>query len=293
LLQRLDAQWNRFRAGADFVQRHMAVLEKSAQRVLDSLYKELIAPWESWLTSGARLAIVPHGILHNVPFHALFHGENYLLDRCEVSYAPSATVLALCQQSVLHDPTCALITGVADARIPAALAEVQSVAQGLAEAGIQAETLTDESATLVAIKAQAPGYDILHIACHGLFRADNPMFSALNLYDGWLTAADVMQLNLKDSLVTLSACESGRGTVLQGDEVIGLPRAFLGAGAASVIVSLWLVHDETTVTLMTHLYDQLSEGMGRAAALRAAQRALREKYSHPYYWAPFILIGQR
>jgi CHAT domain-containing protein len=119
------------------------------------------------------------------------------------------------------------------------------------------------------------------------------MFSAVKLHDGWLTAADVMQLNLKEALVTLSACESGRGTVFQGDEVIGLPRAFLGAGAAAVVVSLWLVHDETTVMLMTYWYNRLRNGMGQATALRDAQRALRESYPHPYYWAPFVLIGQR
>ena len=293
LLRRLHAQWDRFRAGADFAQRHMAVLEKSAQRVLASLYTELIAPLESWLTPGAPLAIVPHGILHNVPFHTLFDGENYLLDRYEISYAPSATVLALCQQRSSHDPRRALIAGVADALIPAALTEVQNVARQLAEGNMEIETMAGEGATLAAFKALAPHCDILHLACHGLFRADNPMFSAVKLHDGWLTAADVMQLDLKDILVTLSACESGRGTVLQGDEVIGLPRAFLGAGASAVVVSLWLVHDETTVSLMTHWYRQLREQMGRAAALRVAQQALREKFPHPYYWAPFVLIGQR
>ena len=167
------------------------------------------------------------------------------------------------------------------------------VAQQLADGGIETETLTDEGATLDALNALAPNCDILHLACHGLFRADNPMFSAVKLQDGWLTAADVMQLNLKDMMVTLSACESGRGTVLQGDEVVGLPRAFLGAGASSVVVSLWLVQDETTQTLMTHWYRQLLERMSRAAALRTAQQALREMFPHPYYWAPFILIGQR
>ena len=293
LLQRLNVQWDRFRAGSDFAQRHMAVLEQSAQRLLASLYTELIAPLAGWLKPGVPLAIVPHGVLHHVPFHALFDGQNYLLDRFEVSYAPSATVLALCQQRSSHAPARALITGVADALIPAALAEVQGVARQLADSGIEAETLTNEGATLEALKTLGPECNILHLACHGLFRADNPMFSAVKLHDGWLTAADVMQLNLKDALVTLSACESGRGTVLLGDEVIGLPRAFLGAGAASVVVSLWLVQDETTVTLMTNWYRQLRERMGRAAALRTAQQALRERYSHPYYWAPFILIGQR
>jgi CHAT domain-containing protein len=163
----------------------------------------------------------------------------------------------------------------------------------LAESGIDTEILTDSVSTLAAIRTLAPDNDLLHFACHGLFRADNPMFSALKLHDGWLTAVDVMQLDLTDTLVTLSACESGRGTVLQGDEVIGLPRAFLGAGAAAIIVSLWLVHDETTVMLMTDWYQRMSEGLGRAAALRAAQRSLRERYPHPYYWAPFVLIGGR
>ena len=295
LLQRLNVQWDRFRAGADFAQRHMAVLEQSAQRLLASLFAELIAPLEGRLKPNTPLAIVPHGVLHNVPFHALFDGQNYLLDRYEISYAPSATVLALCQQRSAHarDPARALISGVADALIPAALAEAQSVARGLADGGIETRTLTNEGATLEAFNTLASGCDILHLVCHGLFRADNPMFSALKLQDGWLTAADVMQLDLKNVLVTLSACESGRGTVLLGDEVIGLPRAFLGAGAASVVVSLWLVQDETTVTLMTHWYRQLREGKGRAAALRAAQQALRAMYSHPYYWAPFVLIGGR
>ena len=295
LLQRLNAQWDRFRAGPEFAQRHIQVLEKSTRRILSSLYKELVSalPLERLLGPGLSLAIVPHGLLHHVPFHALFDGQNYLIDRCEIFYAPSATVLALCQQRLIPIPRGALVAGVADALIPAAATEAQSVARRLAEAGIDTETLTDGAASLAAIRMLAPDRDLLHFACHGLFRADNPMFSALKLHDAWLTAADVMQLDIPDALVTLSACESGRGTVLQGDEVIGLPRAFLGAGAAAVLVSLWLVHDETTVTLMTDWYQRLSDGLGRAAALRAAQRSLRQRYPHPYYWAPFILIGGR
>ena len=293
LLQRLQEQWNRFKTGADFVQRHIAVLEKSTQRILASLYKGLMAPLEGWLKPGIPLAIVPHGILHSVPFHALFDGQSYLIDRYEISYAPSVTVLALCQQRSSHVSSRALITGVADALIPAALAEVQLTAQQLAGRGLKVDVLANEGATLDALNALVPGSDILHFACHGLFRADNPMFSALKLYDGWLTAADVMQLDLKDALVTLSACESGRGTVVPGDEVIGLPRAFLGAGAAAVVVSLWIVQDETTVSLMGDWYHHLGEGMGRASALRTALQALREKYPHPYYWAAFMLIGQR
>jgi CHAT domain-containing protein len=293
LLQRLNTQWDRFRAGADFAQRHMIVLEQSAGRLLGLLYAELIAPLEAWLNTGSSLAIIPHGLLHHVPFHALHDGQNYLLDRWEISYAPSATVLALCQKRSSHPPNRALIAGVADALTPAVLAEVEGVARQLADVGIEAETLTNEAVTLEQLSALAPGCDILHLASHGLFRADNPMFSAVKLHNGWLTAADVMQFDLKDALVTLSACESGRGTVLLGDEVIGLPRAFLGAGAASIVVSLWLVQDETTVLLMTYWYRHMREHKGHAAALRSAQLELRARYPHPYYWAPFVLIGRR
>lgn len=295
LLQRLNAQWDRFRAGPDFAQRHMHVLEKSTQRVLDSLYKELVSTLllESLIGPGDSLAIVPHGLLHYVPFHALFDGQNYLIDRYEIFYAPSATVLALCQQRRVAIHSRALIAGVSDGLIPAALTETHGVARTLAERGIDTKILTDGATTLAAVLMLAPDRDLLHFACHGLFRADNPMFSALKLHDGWLTAVDVMQLDLTDTLVTLSACESGRGTVLQGDEVIGLPRAFLGSGAAAVVVSLWFVQDETTGMLMTDWYQRLGEGLGRAAALRAAQQSLRQRYPHPYYWAPFVLMGAR
>jgi CHAT domain-containing protein len=133
----------------------------------------------------------------------------------------------------------------------------------------------------------------LHLACHGLFRADNPMFSSLKLHDGWLTAADVMQLDLTGALVTLSACESGRNEVFAGDELIGLTRAFLGVGAPALVVSLWLVQDETTASLMEKYYEQLRDGAGPAEALRTAQLAIMEERPHPYYWAPFVLVGKR
>ncbi len=150
-----------------------------------------------------------------------------------------------------------------------------------------------ESATVEALRNEASGSGILHLACHGLFRSDNPMFSALELHDGWLMAADAMSLDLSGALVTLSACESGRGEVIGGDEVLGLTRAFLGAGAATLVVSLWLVQDETTADLMGNWYGRLRDGEGRTAGLRAAQLELKERHPHPYYWAPFVLIGKR
>ncbi|MFQ5857073.1 MAG: CHAT domain-containing protein [Anaerolineae bacterium] len=299
LLERLAVQWDRFRAGRAFVSRHMTLLEQSAQRVLASLYDELIAPLESLLDGAVapsgetdwppKLAIVPHSLLHHVPFHALFDGQRYLVEKSEISYAPSATVLTLCQERAPRGSRKALVLGVADSLTPGVMTELHAVAQHL----YNAEVHVDEQATLTVLQAEASSCDVLHLACHGLFRPENPMFSALKLFDGWLMAADVMQLDLSGALVTLSACESGRSQVIAGDEIIGLPRAFLGAGAATVVVSLWLVHDETTAALMAMWYEQLRNQVERAAALRAAQLALKAQYPHPYYWAPFVLIGQR
>jgi CHAT domain-containing protein len=297
LLQKLAMQWDRFRAGHGFVGQHMPQLEQSTQRVLASLYDQLVAPLEAlWAgstgeaASPPRLVIVPHGALHHVPFHALFDGKQYLIDRFEISYAPSLTVWTLCQKRTASPDGKALVFGVADSLIPAAAAEAEAVAHHLD--GVTVYT-GESQATLAALQLESPGCSVLHLACHGLFRADNPLFSSLRLHDGWLMAADVMQFDLAGALVTLSACESGRSQVTPGDEIIGLTRAFLGAGAATLVVSLWLVQDETTVALMETWYEQLRRGVGRAAALRAAQLALKATHPHPYYWAPFILVGQR
>lgn len=300
LLRKLDAQWDRFRAGAEFTGRHLEMLERSARRVLSALYDELVRPVEGLLEEMAdsspgeddsppKLVIVPHGPLHQAPFHALFDGERHLFERFEVSYSPSATVFALCQNREARNPDKALALGVEDYSIPAAKSEALAVARRFPEA----DALVDEHATIAALEEMSPGRGVVHLACHGLFRSDNPMFSALKLYDGWLMAADVMKLDLSGATVALSACESGRGEVVGGDEVLGLTRAFLGAGAATVLVSLWLAQDETTAALMGIFYERLRGGMSPAPALDAARREIKEKHPHPYYWAPFILVGKR
>lgn len=293
-VQHLQRQWAHFRGGATFVQRNLPLLERSAQNVLAALYQLLIAPLAACLPAGGqgeapRLAIVPHGLLHQVPFHALYDGQQYLIDRYEISYGPSATILALCQKRPSCTSRKSLIFGVADPEIPAVAAETNAV-QALLD---DAHLYLNEAATRQTWQAQASGSRVLHMACHGLFRGDNPMFSALKLHDGWLTASDVMQQDLAGALVTLSACESGRSRVLAGDELIGLTRAFLGAGAATLVVSLWLVEDETTAVLMADWYARLRQEKSGATALRQAQLALKQTYPHPYFWAPFVLLGKR
>jgi CHAT domain-containing protein len=265
---------------------------------LKHLYIVLVEPVETSLeemeerVSGdppGRLVIVPHGLLHQTPFHALFDGERYLLERFEISYAPSARVYSLCQQQDRRVSDRALVMSVPDPLIPAVTEEALAIARHLPDA----EVLNDGLATTQALQNASSGCHILHLACHGLFRSDNPMFSSLKLHDGWLTAADVMQLDLAGAVVTLSACESGRNEVFAGDELIGLTRAFLGVGASTLVVSLWVVQDQTTASLMERYYEWLRDGARPAEALRAAQLAIKEEYPHPYYWAPFVLVGKR
>jgi CHAT domain-containing protein len=152
--------------------------------------------------------------------------------------------------------------------------------------------LLDESATLAAVREQAPNADVIHLACHGQFRPDNPLFSSLRLGDGWLTVRDAYGLNLRCSLVTLSACETGVSAVAPGDELIGLARGFFSAGAPTLLLSLWAVDDEATATLMLNFYTRLREGAAPAEALRFAQLQSLKEQPHPFFWSPFVLMGR-
>jgi CHAT domain-containing protein len=289
-LERLKVHWGRFRVGRDFVTQHLPMLNQAAQQLLGRIYDLVLRPLESLLAGVTELTIVPHGPLHQIPFPALFDGQEYLVEHFEISYAPSTTVFLLCRNRQPHPSYRTLVLGVPDPSIPAVREEVMAVARYAPEA----EVFLDDQATLDILRVQAAAGANLHLACHGVFRADNPMFSAIRMHDGWLTAAQALQLNLDGALVTLSGCDTGMNQVINGDELLGLTRAFLGAGAASLIVSLWLAQDETTAALMSTLYKHLQDGqVSRAAALRQAQRTLKAEYPHPFYWAPFILVGQR
>jgi CHAT domain-containing protein len=133
----------------------------------------------------------------------------------------------------------------------------------------------------------------LHLASHGNFRLDNALFSSVQLSDGWLTVRDVYQLDLSNcELVTLSACETGVNALAPGDEWIGLARGFFTAGAPSLLVSQWVVDDSATADLMLDFYSHLQSGASPATALRSAQCRLLKEKPHPYFWAPFVVLGR-
>jgi len=144
-------------------------------------------------------------------------------------------------------------------------------------------------------------YQYLHFAVHGILAFDFPYLNEPALVlaidpdakeDGFLTLSEIYGLKLNADLVTLSACKTGLGLRVAGEGVIGLTRAFINAGARSVLVSLWEVADESTALFMEKFYQQLTQGIDKVEALKKAKQYLRMKgYENPYFWAPFILIG--
>lgn len=117
------------------------------------------------------------------------------------------------------------------------------------------------------------------------------MFSSIQLGDTRLSLFDIYNLRVSADFVALSGCGTGMSTVIAGDELLGLVRGFLYAGARSLLVSLWDVHDRTTSELMQKFYDSVVQGSSRSESLRMAMLELKYRRPHPYYWAPFILMG--
>jgi tetratricopeptide (TPR) repeat protein len=275
------------RYGSARMRAHLAALEGRARRHLRSLYDLLLRRVEERIGE-RRLVVVPHRALHYVPFHALDDGDAYVVERREVSYAPSASVLSYCLARPARPFTRALLMGVADEQTPRVRDEIRALAPLFPEA----EALLDADATIAALRERAPRADVIHLACHGQFRPDSPLFSSLKLGDGWLTVRDAYTLDVAAGLVTLSACETGVSAVAPGDELLGLVRGFFYAGAPTLLLSLWTVDDEATAELMTDFYTTLRAGARPAAALRAAQLRQMSERPHPFFWSPFVLTGR-
>jgi CHAT domain-containing protein len=227
---------------------------------------------------------VPSGPLHYLPFHALHDGRRYLLEDHEISYLPGASLLHYAHAEQPAASGSLALGHSYGGRLPHAVDEARAVA-----AILGGPAYVESEATLARLRADIGICRVVHLAAHGDFRPDNPLFSGLALDDGWLTTLESFNLRLSASLVTLSACQTGRSVVGGGDELLGLMRALLYAGASSLLLSLWAVEDRSTAALMEAFYGQLAMGWRKGAALRHAQLAAAE--THPYFWAPFVLVG--
>jgi CHAT domain-containing protein len=163
----------------------------------------------------------------------------------------------------------------------------------LAEVFSDARILTGAKATFAAVRENLKEkFDILHLACHGQFRTENPLFSSLHLADGWATVRETETLHLPNALVVLSACETGLNKVAAGDELLGLVRGFLAAGAVSLLLTLWTVNDDAAAVLMREFYKNIKAGNSLATSLRNAQLSFVNQNYHPYFWSPFALVGR-
>ncbi len=246
-----------------------------------------------------NLIIVPHGILHYLPFQALQDNDGeYLIDKYTISYLPSASTLQYIESEntssvenllALGNP---LIQKSGYTPIPRSEDEVQSIGEHFTESTIYA----GQEATEDRFITKAPEYRYLHLACHSDLNAAYPMYSGLLLapgeeQDGELDVHEIFNLKLNADLVVLSGCQTATGSLTSGDEIVGLTRAFIAAGSPTVISSLWLVVDESTMYLMNRFYNNLKH-FSKAEALKRAQIETREIYTSPLSWASFVLIGK-
>ncbi len=259
------------------------------------LYDRLMAPAANALAR-PRLIIVSHGALHYLPWGALSDGQQFLVDRVTLQQLPSASVM---QYLAARKPATAkdmLLLGNPDLGrpdmdLPGAEAEVRAIKAVWPDSTM----LMRKSATKGTLQKAGQLFKVIHVAAHGEFLSDQPLSSRLLLSpegddNGQLTAGDLYGMHLNADLVTLSACETGMGKVLSGDDVVGLTRGFLYAGSNSIVASLWPVSDDETRFLMTSFYTNLKR-MPKASALRQAQLETKKKYPHPFFWSAFQLTG--
>ena len=278
--------------------RDFASLDDPYPASLKQLYTWLISPLKDKLKTPV-IGIIPHGILHYLPFAALTDGERYLGDEYSLFTLPSASVLRFIQEKRKPPVDTILALGNPTTSEPGlapldfAQQEVETITKIFGT-----QPLIGDSATESALRSQAGNAGIVHLAAHGQYNPDNPLFSVIFLAedqheDGRLEVHEIYGLDLTKAtdLVVLSACQTDVGAVSAGDEVVGLTRAFLYSGTPTVIASLWNVDDEATRLLMEHFYTHLRAGMGKAQALQQAQSEVRTQYPHPYYWAAFVLTG--
>lgn len=262
------------------------------------LYKELVPDKILSTSQGkTKLIIVPHDMLHYMPFQALRADDGqYLIEKKLISYLSSASLLQFINKRNNKDLDDILAFGNPDLNNPLFnLAFAEREVNNIGSYFKNAEIYTGKEATKKRALEESPKYHILHFATHGELNESQPLESSLRLaapvnQDGSLTAREIFGMSIASSLVVLSACETAIGKITTGDELISINRAFLFAGASSVISTLWKVSDESTYLFMSDFYKNLkSQPVGEA--MWTSQRNLISKYPHPFYWSPFILSG--
>jgi CHAT domain-containing protein/Tfp pilus assembly protein PilF len=260
----------------------------------EEFYRLLLKDGEKIIRDKKQLIIVPDGILNYLPFQTLVDNKDKcLVEKFNILYLPSGSLLRYCKEKnnlsnnslVAFAPGNLSIAGYSP--LPYSKEEVINISKFYKKNEIYSE----QNMTLEKVYKNSNKGDILHFATHSILDTEAPLFSSLVLADGNLEVYKIFDLDLSAYLVTLSACSTGLGELVAGDELTGLSRAFIYAGTPSVCVSLWDVSDTSTSELMEKFYFYLKEGKTKSEALRLAELDTKRKYPHPFFWAPFILIG--
>ncbi len=273
----------------ELLQTHGPLLLARVRSRAQALHALLWAPLADALGDARQIIVVPHRALHYVPWCALHDGTRWCVQRHEFVLAASVATWASARMRTWRPPRGVLALGAAADQLPFVREELGSIAQAM---GNRARLCVGAEATAEVLQQSARDADVVHLACHGQFRADNPQFSSLALAGGPLTLHDLREIRLDAALVVLSACETGLSRVAPGDELIGLVRGFMLAGARAVLATQWAVSDVSTARLMGALYRGMAQGVHPAAALRAVQSEAAAAGGHPFHWAALTLYGQ-
>ncbi|HJQ68044.1 MAG TPA: CHAT domain-containing protein [Blastocatellia bacterium] len=301
----------------DLVRDYLALLKKNSDsddieelsEKARTLYTNLIEPVREQLSGATAVCVVPDKALHFLPFAALIDPDGlYLIESLSISYAPSASVLVECLNEQIKKPAPVneRILAVGNPQFDTEefselpdLKEAAQEASALAKLyGNQSTALTGAQATKKRLLAEIKNADVIHLALHTLVKEGAPSLASLVLAgrdDGLLTLEEVYKLSLpRTRLVVMSACQSGLGHYYRGEGMVSLVRPFIVTGVPTVVASLWQVESQSSTELMIdfHRARKLSK-LGAADALRQAQvkMATKGSYTHPYFWAPFIVVG--
>ncbi len=272
--------------------------DRDVTKGLKELHSILISPFEVDLKGKEKLVIIPNGSLHFIPFQSLINAKGeFLVDKFNITYSPSASVYSLYADKQVKKGSRFMGMALGDISVgnnvglPGTEDELKKILPLFTDKLSSIGTQSTESFA----KKSAGEFNFIHFATHGIYNYRQPLYSFLlfppsDNDDGRLNVWEVFEMNINSKLVTLSACETGLGNLDQGDELVGLSRAFLYAGSSAVIVSLWSVADYPTSILMTNFYKYIKTHPLQEA-LTLAQRDVIKQYPQPLYWSPFILIG--
>jgi len=265
---------------------HAKSLVASATARLREMYDLLVAPLGE-IPVGARVTVVPHGPLHSIPFPALEGPHGPLIDGAAIASVPSFDIFARLRSQRASTRRIDLVGGYADPSAPEIGDEIDAVARAIASPRL---TKRPNLSSMEFLKV-APSARSIHLATHGRFRRDNPLFSALRFADRWVHLYEILELDLDADLVVLSGCETGSGRRTAGEEMLGLARGFLSRGARQLVVSLWPVDDASAGRLVSIFHEERALGASARDAIQRASLKIREDLPHPYFWSPFVLLG--